>query len=44
VKGDIMFNAVYFSYNTRPIFQGIDLHIPAGATVGGVYKTNSIDP
>lgn len=39
VQGDIMFNAVSFAYNTRPIFRGIHLHIPAGATVALVGES-----
>ncbi|ACO66535.1 ATP-binding cassette superfamily, partial [Micromonas commoda] len=39
VSGDIMFNAVYFSYTTRPVFRGIDLHIPAGMTVALVGES-----
>ena len=39
VSGDIMFNAVHFSYTTRPVFRGIDLHIPAGMTVALVGES-----
>ena len=39
ISGDIMFNAVHFSYTTRPVFRGIDLHIPAGMTVALVGES-----
>ena len=39
VKGAIEFRDVHFSYGARPVFAGLNLHIPAGATVALVGES-----
>ena len=39
VQGEIRFNAVHFVYATRPVFAGIDIHIPAGTTAALVGES-----
>ncbi len=42
VKGELSFEDVRFSYDNRePLLRGMNLHIPAGATVGVVGATGS---
>jgi ATP-binding cassette subfamily B protein len=38
---DVRFEKVHFAYGERPILHGVDLHVPAGATVGLVGATGS---
>jgi len=38
-QGEIRFNAVHFSYATRPVFAGIDIYIPAGTTAALVGES-----
>ena len=39
VKGLIEFRGVHFSYGARPVFAGLDLRVPAGATVALVGES-----
>jgi ATP-binding cassette subfamily B (MDR/TAP) protein 1 len=39
VRGQIAFRDVHFSYGARPIFRGLSLRIPAGATVALVGES-----
>ena len=39
VKGAVEFRDVHFSYGARPVFAGLNLHIPAGATVALVGES-----
>ncbi len=41
LRGDVAFRGLTFSYNGRPVLEGIDLEVPAGATIAIVGPTGS---
>lgn len=41
VRGDLQFRGVWFAYDGRAVLRGVDLHIPAGRTVGLVGPTGA---
>jgi len=41
IEGDILIRNLHFSYNGKPVLQGIDLDIPAGTSVGIMGKPGS---
>ena len=41
LRGELRFEAVDFAYDGRRVLHGVDLHLPAGATIGLVGATGS---
>ncbi|MER3456693.1 MAG: ABC transporter ATP-binding protein [candidate division GAL15 bacterium] len=41
VRGEVQFRGVWFAYNGRPVLRGVDLQVPAGATVALVGPTGA---